>query len=90
MSEKENNEIVLVVAGNDLRFKPTLTAYNKYINEMMPNDKVAPATNYLRRVVNKEDKEALDEVLKIPGAVMRLLHKVNSHFEESLEIEVKN
>jgi hypothetical protein len=82
--------IVLVVAGKELRFEPSLTAYNKYINEMMPHDKVAPATNYLRRVVNKDDKSALDEVLQLPGAVMRLLHKVNEHFEDGLEIEVKN
>jgi len=82
--------IVLAVAGKELRFEPSLAAYNKYINEMMPHDKVAPATNYLRRVVNKDDKAALDEVLQLPGAVMRLLAKVNEHFEDELEIEVKN
>lgn len=90
MPENENNGIVLVVAGKELRFQPTLTAYNKYINEMMPHDKVAPSTNYLRRIIHKDDKTALDDVLKLPGAVMRLLAKVNGHFEESLEIEVKN
>ncbi|PKH06660.1 putative phage tail assembly chaperone [Moritella sp. Urea-trap-13] len=85
-----NKVITLGVAGKELRFEPSLAAYNKYINEMLPNDKVAPATNYLRRVVHKEDKSALDEVLQLPGAVMRVLHKVNEHFESGLEIEVKN
>jgi len=85
-----NKVIVLAVAGKELRFEPSLAAHNKYINEMMPHDKVAPATNYLRRVVNKEDKAALDEVLKLPGAVMRLVAKVNELFEVDLEIEVKN
>ncbi len=82
--------IVLAVAGKELRFEPTLAAHNKYINEMMPNDKIAPATNYLRRIVNKDDKAALDEILQRPGAVMRLVAKVNEHFEVDLEIEVKN
>ncbi|MCJ8348305.1 putative phage tail assembly chaperone [Moritella sp.] len=85
-----SKSIVITAAGNDLRFEPSLVAYNKYINEMMPHDKVAPSTNYLRRIVNKDDKAALDEVLKLPGAVMRLLAKVNEHFEADLEIEVKN
>jgi len=82
--------IQVTAAGKELRFEPSLAAYNKYINEMMPHDKVAPATNYLRRIVNKDDKAALDEVLQLPGAVMRLLAKVNEHFEDDLEIEVKN
>lgn len=82
--------IIITAAGKDLRFSPDLPAYNKYINEMMPNDKVSPATNYLRRIVHKEDKAHLDEVLKMPTALMRLVAKVNEGFEIDLEIEVKN
>lgn len=82
--------IVLTAAGTDIRFTLDLTAYNKYINEMMPHDKVAPATNYLRRIVHKDDKAALDELLKRPGAVMKLLARVNEEFEGDLEVEVKN
>ncbi|MCG7497754.1 putative phage tail assembly chaperone [Vibrio sp. Of7-15] len=82
--------IVLTAAGQELRFQPELSAYNKYINEMMPNDKVAPSTNYLRRIVHKDDKAKLDEVLKLPGAVLRLIAKVNEIFEGDLDIEVKN
>lgn len=82
--------IVITAAGKDLRFNPDLATYNKYINEVMPHDKVSPATNYLRRIVNKDDKAHLDEVLKKPSALMRLLGLVNEAFEGDLEIEVKN
>ncbi|OCH13814.1 hypothetical protein A6E05_05765 [Aliivibrio sp. 1S165] len=82
--------IIITAAGKDLRFTPDLPTYNKYINEMMPHDKVSPATNYLRRIVHKDDKAHLDEMLKIPSALMRILAKVNEAFEGDLEIEVKN
>lgn len=82
--------INITVNGNELRFEPTLEAFNKLTNETTPFDKVAPTTNYLRRVVVKEDKKALDEALKIPGAVMQLAGAVNSEFQGELEIEVKN
>lgn len=82
--------INITVNGNELRFEPTLEAFNKLTNETTPFDKVAPTTNYLRRVVVKEDKKALDDALKIPGAVMQLAGAVNSEFQGELEIEVKN
>ena len=85
-----SNVITLTAGGKEIRFTPNITAYNKYINEMMPNDKVAPATNYLRRIVHSDDKKALDEVLKLPGGVMKILVKVNEEFEGDLEVEVKN
>ncbi len=82
--------ITLTVGSKEIRFNPDIAAYNKYLNEMMPNDKVAPATNYLRRIAHKDDKAYLDEVLHKPGAVMKLLMKVNEEYEEDLDIEVKN
>jgi hypothetical protein len=85
----KNEQIVLVVGAQELRFKPTLAAYNGYINDMMPNDKVAPGVNYLRRIVVKDDLDALNELLKRPLA-MKLVAKVNGLFEGDVEIEVKN
>lgn len=82
--------ITVTVKGKDIRFKPTLEAFNKYTNETVPFDKVAPATNYLRRIVEKDDKPLLDEALKLPGAVMHIAGLVNQEFQGDLEIEVKN
>lgn len=82
--------IELVVKGQQLRFEPDLQTYNKYINELMPNDKVSPAVNYLRRSVLAADKDFLNELLLKPGMAMKLLSKVNEVFEDDVEIELKN
>ncbi|MDW1615053.1 putative phage tail assembly chaperone [Vibrio sp. Vb2853] len=83
-------QVTLTVKGKEIRFEPSLEAFNKFTNETLPFDKVAPATNYLRRIVVKEDKPLLDEALKLPGAVMQLAGLINSEFQGDLEIEVKN
>lgn len=82
--------IVLAVSGTELTFKPSMQDYNKYINELMPDNKIAPSHNYLRRIVDKESKEALDTLLAKPGAALQLAAKVNEQFVPELEIEVKN
>lgn len=87
---KENNVITLVVGGAELKFAPTTAGYNKYINELMPDNKVAPSHNYLRRVVTPECKEMLDALLEKPGVALQLAAKVNEQFVPELEIEVKN
>lgn len=59
-------QIKLSVCGADIVFEPNQTAYNKLINEMAMDNKVAPANNYLMRIVTPETKEALVDVLKRP------------------------
>ncbi|HFG6191369.1 TPA: putative phage tail assembly chaperone, partial [Salmonella enterica subsp. enterica serovar Mbandaka] len=70
-------KIKLCVCGTDIIFEPNQTAYNKFINEMAMDNKVAPAHNYLMRIVATESKEALAEILKRPGAALQLVSKVN-------------
>ncbi|YCO01554.1 putative phage tail assembly chaperone [Vibrio sp. VNB-15] len=82
--------ITISVKNNAIRFEPTLEAFNKLTNETLPFDKVAPTTNYLRRIVVKEDKALLNEALTLPGAVMTIAALVNAEFQGDLEIEVKN
>lgn len=82
--------ITLTVAGQDIQFTPTMTAYNGYMNDLLPGDKVAPSHNYLKRIVATESKAALDELLKRPGAALQLAAAVNAEFAPTLEIAVKN
>lgn len=82
--------ITATVNGTDIHFEPTTAAYNKYINELTMDDKVAPAHNYLNRVVAAESKEALADVLKLTGASLKLAAKVNEAFVPELEISIKN
>jgi hypothetical protein len=83
-------KIKLGVCGVDIIFEPNQTAYNKFINEMAMDNKVAPANNYLNRIVAPESKEALLDILKRPGAAIQLAGKVNELYAPELEIEVKN
>lgn len=83
-------QIKLSVCGTDIVFEPNQTAYNKLINEMAMDNKVAPANNYLMRIVTPETKDALIDVLKRPGAALQLVSKVNDIYAPELEIEVKN
>lgn len=83
-------QIKLAVAGVDIVFEPNQTAYNKFINDMSMDNKVAPAHTYLTRIVTADTKETLTEVLKRPGAALQLVAKVNEIYAPELEIEVKN
>lgn len=85
-----SKKMTLTVAGTDISFEPTMTAYNSFINDMMPNDKVAPAHNYLKKIVCPESKEALDELLKRPSAALQLAGAINKEFAPELDITVKN
>ncbi|MDR2243308.1 tail assembly chaperone [Providencia alcalifaciens] len=82
--------ITLEIAGKDIRFEPNMTAYNGFINEMAMDNKVAPAHTYLRRIVVKDDKEALDELLQMPGAALQIATSINDQYAPKLEISVKN
>ena len=85
-----SKKITLTIAGTDISFEPTMTAYNGFINDMMPSDKVAPAHNYLKKIVCQESKEVLDDLLKRPSAALQLAGAVNKEFAPDLDITVKN
>lgn len=81
----------LTINGIDITFEPTKLAYNSYINDITMNDKIAPATNFLRRTVIADDKEKLNEILENHvGAALQIIEKVIKQYAPDLEIEVKN
>ncbi|CAI2036249.1 putative phage tail assembly chaperone [Serratia proteamaculans] len=88
MSDKVKIEIK--VNGLDLVFEPNVTAFNKFINEMSTDNKVAPATNFLRRIVHPDSKVDLDKIIALPGGAVKLAGKVNDIYSPELEFEVKN
>ena len=83
--------ITLTINGIDITFEPTKLAYNSYINDITMNDKVAPATSFLRRTVVADDKDKLNEILeKHVGAALQIIEKIIKQFVPDLEIEIKN
>ncbi|EBI1588863.1 hypothetical protein FKY70_15265 [Salmonella enterica] len=89
MKNENATTITLTIAGADIRFIPTEAIYNKFVNEMTMDNKVAPAKNYLMRCVHPEDKEALEKLIHRPGAALQIAAKLNEDFAVDLDITVK-
>ncbi|HAT1683844.1 TPA: hypothetical protein I8Y21_004601 [Klebsiella oxytoca] len=89
--KQENTQdiITLNIGGAELHFAPTEAIYNKFVNEMSMENKVAPAKNYLMRCVLAEDKPALEKLIHRPGAAMQIAAKLNEEFVVDLDVTVK-
>ncbi len=87
MSDK--NTITLTINGTDITFEPSMVAYNKYVNELMPNNKISPTINYLNRIVSAESKPALEAALKSAGAAMQIADVINEQFAPQVDIAIK-
>ena len=82
--------VVLTVGCADLAFKPTEVEYNDYMNELMPDNKVAPAHNFLFNCVTDETKDELRKITDAnPSAAVQLTAAVMAEYAPQLEITVK-
>lgn len=88
---KENSGIItLNVGGSELKFAPTLQAYNKCLNESARAEDVVGAVNaYLKRIVTPESRDALATLLLMPGVGAQMAEKINKIYAPAIEIEVK-
>lgn len=86
---QQESSITLQVGDRELTFMPTVKAYNDLQNDFMPDNKIAPLKNYLRRIVIKEHRELLNELLEQPGMPASLASAVNNEFVPDVEISVK-
>ena len=86
MAEKK---IVLGIGGVDYAFQVTSDNFNRYINEIRPDDKVLPAKRFLRRsLVAQEQRESLDDLCD-RGFALNIVGEVVQEFQGEIEIEVK-
>lgn len=83
------NAITLQVGEHELTFIPTVKDYNDLQNDFMPDNKIAPLKNYLRRIVIKEHRDLLNQLLEKPGMPASLATAVNNEFVPEVEITVK-
>lgn len=83
-------QIVLLIGTASLGFTMTTDDYNSYLNEIMPDNKVAPAHNLIMRAVDAESKEELRGILdNSPGASMQIAGLLTQEFAPAIEISVK-
>jgi arginine repressor len=82
--------IILTIAGTAFSFNMSTNDYNSYLNEIMPDNKVAPSHNLVMRAVESTQKEDLKTVLDTsPGASLQIASLLNQEFAPSIEISVK-
>lgn len=83
--------IIVTIGAQDFEFKPTVNDHNNYTNELMPDNKVAPAYTFLTRTVKPEQKEELVELLDtVPGLTMELFMEVNKGAKNGIKVSLKN
>ncbi|BEN44486.1 MAG: putative phage tail assembly chaperone [Serratia marcescens] len=90
MSKENSGIITLGIGGVDVKFAPTLQAYNKCLNESArAEDVVGAVATYLKRIVVPEYRDALATLLLTPGLGAQIAEKINKVFAPTVEIEVK-
>lgn len=83
--------IVLTIGATDFTFLPTVADHNNYTNDLMPDNKIAPAHTFLSRTVAPEQKEELVELLDtVPGLVMEVFMEINKASRGGLKVTLKN
>lgn len=60
-----SQQTTVTINDQDFDFSIGVDEYNRYINETNPNDKVAPAFNFLMRTVNEKQKEDFKKVVLV-------------------------
>ena len=81
-------KISLTANDKPLNFTVTLADYNKYINELTPINKVAPARNFLMRTVDADSKDALRELVDLPGVGVQLAMALLDEYMPEVSITV--
>ena len=81
--------IVLEISEEEISFNMTPEAYNKYINELGPDNKVVPCKNFCKRTVDEKDEEKLKELLKKPGVALQLAGILVQEYSPNLGVMVK-
>ncbi|MDY0204644.1 MAG: putative phage tail assembly chaperone [Desulfovibrio desulfuricans] len=80
--------ITLNVNGKPLHFDMTPEIYNKYINELTANKKVAPTQNMLMRAVHDDDKEALKDFVAMPGVIFDIASMLVEEYAPEISVTV--
>lgn len=83
--------VVVTIGDTDFEFSPTVNDFNNYVNEMMPDNKVAPQHTYLTRTIKPEQKEQLVELLSsVPGLVTDVFSEVSKGAKGGIKVTLKN
>ena len=86
----KEQKITLTIGDVELNFSVDSHHYDDYMNEMMPDNKVAPAHNFCFSTVDDESKDKLREITDSnPSAALQISSAVQEKFAPKLAITVK-
>ena len=80
--------ITLKLDKKPVVFNVTNEEHEKLINELQPDNKVAPLNNFLVRCVTEETKDTLRPFLENPAVVVRIGEAVAAEFIPEVAITV--
>lgn len=88
------SETTVTIGEQDLTFNVDVDDFNQYLNEQMPNDKVAPAYNFLSRTVLDDCKEAMKKAVLTDGKpngmlVLQIAGVLAGEFGGGVEVSLK-
>ena len=87
----KTTQITLNIGETEFTFKPTVQDHNNYMNEMMPDNKVAPMYAYLTRTVESAQKEALVELIdSVPGLTSEVFAEVTKASKGGITVSLKH
>jgi hypothetical protein len=91
MSSKKNGQVLTVPLNEkDVSFDIGRDDYNKYINSVTQNNKVAPSHNFLMSTVDETQKGVLREFLEQhPGSEVQLAGALLETYTPDLSFVVK-
>ena len=89
MADTNGKKVTIQVGDHELKFVVDTKAYNSYLNEMLPNNKVAPSENFLKRCLADQSQAELLESFCDQGLALNLASTVSEEFVPALEIKVK-
>lgn len=84
----------VTIGETDFDFEPSVDDFNGYLNAQMPNNKVAPAFNFLMASIKEEQKKDFKEVVMLDGkpngiVVLQLVDVVAGEFNQGVSISLK-
>lgn len=93
MTDKQdlNSQTIDITAGGqEFSFNVTRGEYNKYLNAVTANSKIAPSYNFLSTTVETEQQKALLKFLQMtPGAEVQIAGAVLEEYTPDLDIVAK-
>lgn len=84
------DKTTLTINGVDFTFRLDTAAYDDFLNNAAPKNKITPVKDYLLTIVEPSQREDLIEALHIPNFALLVAEEVNGQLFPKLEIKVKN